>query len=303
MIRPLLLAIAVGLTSGCGPSANKGSLKTLSDLQFASWGELESELRPDTPGTLKAGESVYDQILETDAATTIWADGTPELWQELCKSGSTMVSLLGYRCIAEKVPQWKFQAALHVLSRRKGGSMLIFIQPLQLLNDAKLTEDSSAAFTKFISSPDSEELDLREVTSFLSSEFLSGWAAKADLPTAPAEVQALAVSSAYAASVDHGTPMPESVERAFSSFAESTSDRLAVFVWHAPDSIDKDELVAAITRLLRDDTVSEPMYQAALYQKIDFIKANINPADLNLNARQQARFDEFLKEAAKHAGE
>ena len=302
--------MAVGLVSGCGPggctaptSQTPGSLKTLSDLRFASWGELKSELRPDTPGTLKAGESVYDRILDTDAATTIWSDGTPTLWQELCKSGSTMISLLGYRCIAEKFPQWNFQAALHVLSRRKkGGSMLIFIQPLQLLNDAKLTEDSSAAFTKFISAPGSRELNLRDVTAFLNSEFQSGWAAKADLPTAPPEVQAMTVSSAYAASVADGTPIPESVERTFNSFAESTSDRLAVFVWHAPDSIDKDKLVAAITRLLRDETVSDPMYQGALYQRVDFIQANMNPADLDLSVGQRARFDEFLKRAAKLAG-
>jgi hypothetical protein len=300
----------MGLASGCGSGARSGNeiqpsknLNTLSDLNLTSWDELESELQAAFPKTLGPEQSIYDCILESKRAKTVYADGTLPLWRQMSESGFSLISILGYRCIAEDSPAQEFHAALQVLSRRESGaSLLLFAKPLTVVNEARLTPGHSATFTKFICDPAHQNLDLHGVTAFLNRDFLVAWAANTDLATVPPEVQAMAVSSSYTASIEQGTPLPESIRRTFDSFATSSSDRLAVFVWHAPDTTDPRTLKAAIERLLRDDTVSDHMYQIALYQKLDLIKATVVEArNLGLSPKQQARFDAFIDTAAKHS--
>lgn len=215
----------------------------------------------------------------------------------MCDSGSPLVSILGFRCISEKSREDAFLAALAVLAHRGNASMYLFPEPIRVVNEAKPTEGNKISFFRFVTDPKHKQLKLDDVTSFLNQDFLQDWAFTADLQSVPAKVQAMAVGEVYAKSLADGSSIPTSVAKIFDSFDKSFGDRLAVFVWYAPES--DDRLSAAITRLLQDDQVPLGMYQIALSQKIKFLESNIRSDTLELTPEQQQRYDRFRQSAAR----
>lgn len=287
-----IITVLLLVATGCGSS----DIRSLRDLGLSDWPQLEANLSAAVPKTLASNESVYDRILDAEAAKTIHANGTPDFWAEMCDSGSPLVSVLGFRCINENSQQDAFHAALAVLAHRTT-SLYLFPEPARLVNDAKPTEGNKNTFYQFVTNPKHEKLKLDDVTSFLNQDFLQDWALTADLQSVPAKVQAMAVGEVYAKSLADGSSVPVSVAKIFDSFDKSFGDRLAVFVWYAPES--DDRLSAAIARLLQDDQVPLGMYQVALSQKIKFIKSSIHADALELTAEQQQRYDRFCQSAAR----
>ena len=196
----------------------------------------------------------------------------------------------------------KTYQTIHSLANRGSNSLYAFAEPLRCVNEAKASDENKAAFTQFVTDPKNGNLKLNEVTAFLDETFLYDWAVGADLSSVPASVQTLAVGQVYSVSNDKGSVIPDSVAATFNSFEKHSGDRLAVFVWYAPASIDEPRLRDAIERLLQDDEVSTGMYQLALHQRIDFIKNHIDTAKLQLSPAHQQRYDGFRESAGKRNG-
>ena len=232
----------------------------------------------------------------------IHANGTTALWAAMCDSGSPLVSLLGFRCIAEKSQPDAFGAALAVLASRRNASLYLFPAQLQLLNEALPTAVNKNTFSQFVTDPKHDALKLDDVTAFLDEEFLHDWAVNSELQSVPGKVQSLAVGAVYAKSLEDGSPIPDSVATIFNSFEKASGDRLAVFVWYAPETFESSRLKAAIERLLQDDNVSSGMYQIALSQKIAFVKSHVDPKAFELSPVRKQRYDRFRQSAAKREG-
>lgn len=298
MAHRFLITCCLLILLGCSSS----EITSLDDLGVSDWAALQAKLAADVPQTLRPDESVYDRILDSRTAKAVNTRGTRSLWLSMCSSGEPLVSLLGFRCVAENLPDDSFQAALATLANRGSNSLYAFAEPLRCVNEAKASDENKAAFTQFVTDPKNGNLKLNEVTAFLDETFLYDWAVGADLSSVPASVQTLAVGQVYSVSNDKGSVIPDSVAATFNSFEKHSGDRLAVFVWYAPASIDEPRLRDAIERLLQDDEVSTGMYQLALHQRIDFIKNHIDTAKLQLSPAHQQRYDGFRESAGKRNG-
>lgn len=289
----LICVCCLIVTTGCAEPER--SIDTITHLGMKDWSELEGTLERGFPKSLASNEKIYHRVLDSEIASQIYRDGTFNLWDEMCRSEKPFVSLLGYRCITEKMPAKSFRAAMETVARRGQILSAVFFEPIKQINETSPTTENMLQFTEFVRDRSHAHLILSDLGSFFSEAFIQQWALNTDLAEVPASIQCLAVSQVYAGSVDKGTTVPPSIETIFNTFDQHSDERLVWFLWHAPANTEESRIISAIEKLLREDSVPFGLYQIGLGRHVTLLKAQIEINSLHLTPNQLKRYEQFLQ--------
>jgi hypothetical protein len=281
------------VTTGCAEPER--SIDTITHLGMKDWSELEGTLERGFPKSLASDETIYDRVLDSEIASQIYRDGTFNLWNGMCRSGEPFVSLLGYRCIVEKMRAKSLRSAMDVVARCGQMSSVMFYEPIKQINETSPATENMLQFTEFVRDPSHEHLNLTYLGSLFHEDFIQQWALNTDLAEVPASIQCLAVSQVYTESANKGTAVPPSIETIFNTFDQHSDERLVWFLWHAPTDTEESRIISAIEKLLREDSVPFALYQIGLGRHVALLKAQIEINSLHLTPNQLKRYEQFLQ--------
>jgi hypothetical protein len=273
--------VLLGCTSA--PADPPKSIKSLDDVNLASWTELSSLLDEAVPEVLRGGKGPHDYVFEVAVMRRIRDQGTPQLWLEMTRQTKhPMVATAGFLCIKEKAPNLTFRAALETLTYRKKDASLAFYYPAMkyLTDDLALNEKNFDAFSSFVSDTTPAHEDMAFRLSILPDGFLRSWARRDRIRSAHPTVQAFAVDAVVRRARYNSTPIPAYAHEMLDEFHSKNGARRAIFVTHATP--DDRRLKPSIIALLKDATVSNLDLIVPIEAQAEYIRDHVKYREIGL---------------------
>ena len=258
-------------------------IKSLDDLNLASWTELSSLLHEAVPKVLPGGKGPHDYVFEVAEMRRIRNQGTPQLWLEMTRQTKyPMVANAGFLCIQEKAPNLTFRAALETITHRKKDASVVFYYPAMkyLTHDLALNEENFDTFSSFVSDTTPAHEEMAFTLAILPDDFLRSWAERDRIRSAHPTVQAFAVDAVVRRARYNSTPIAAYAHEMLDEFHSKNGIRRAIFVTHATP--DDRRLKPSIIALLKDATVSELDLVLPIETQAEYIRDHVKYHEIGL---------------------
>jgi hypothetical protein len=288
----LILCLLIALSMiGCSETP----VSSPQDAGVNSWDDLETKLEEAIPEVLDSDKGPHDYTFEVSAMRKIRDGGSRDLWLEMCRmTDLPMVATGGYLCLAERLPEDRFEAALVLLANRSEQASLIFYYPaiMYLSEQAEPNAKATQALDRVLAASENDDLILAYL--MVPKPILSAWIESGDVENAPAAIQGLAVDAAFIVADEQSQPVTETAQKLLNSFKDKRDIRVTVWLRHADVSIQPQAMRDAIVFVLKSDELNDGEFHFALRNHLDFVRAEMDLDRLSLTPTQQERIAELL---------
>ena len=234
----------------------------------SSWEQLQADLKANAPGVWS-----YNGFLKSSLFASLAVTTNKAVFLEMsCQRDYPLVALAGFFCLTNSFPGDGLECAMNVMLEAKEGAAAVYYPLFDYLQQ----KHDLPAFKRAFSAVSSRRpRDLRNYFVLLTTlpvDAVYAWFHDQFRPPVPLVCEAVVLDKLYGEPDERTRPVTSAMSVTLARLESVPGFPRSVYVMYAPDNVGKSALLADLTCVLCDETLTDPEILPVILKRAGYVR-------------------------------